>query len=131
MPRRRNEAPPPKYSFITVESKGSDVSWLKVHSGSVRRHAAYWGGPSKSQREDEKNREKRQGDTFAIMPDTDEAEVAAGRPSSIKYCITFPDGQERGKSLRESASLNKTSQFGRPSMRVLYNPMHLRRQERS
>jgi hypothetical protein len=90
MPRRRDREPPPKYSFVIVEPKGNDVSWLKVHSGSVRSHAAYWGGPGKVQHEDEKNSIKQYDDTVAIVPDADKGGGAAARkPLSKMYRIRF------------------------------------------
>ena len=90
MPRHRNREPVPKYSFVNVEPKGNDVNWLKVHSGSVRRHAAYWGGPGKFLCEDEKNSIKRHDNTVAIVSDTDKGRgAAAHQPSSKKYRIRF------------------------------------------
>jgi hypothetical protein len=88
MPRRKNKEPVPKYSFITVDPERTNVSWLKVHSGSVRRHAAYWGGPGKFQNENENDSSKQQGDTVAIVSDANEDRVeAAGEPWSERYCI--------------------------------------------
>jgi hypothetical protein len=88
MPRRKNTEALPKYSFVAVESNGNDVSWIKLHSGSARRHAAYWGGPSKFQGEDEKNRIKQHEDTIAIVSDADEIESAAVcHPLNKKYVI--------------------------------------------
>lgn len=90
MPRRGNREPLPKYSFITVEPKENDVSWLKVHSGSLRRHAAYWGGPAKFQGEDERNSVGRHDDVITIESDADEGAGAATRqPSSKMYRIWF------------------------------------------
>jgi hypothetical protein len=96
MPRRRNREPQPKYSFINVEPKGTSVSCHKSQSSTVRRHAAYWGGPAKLPSEDEKN----SFDTVAIVSDADEGEAAAARqPSSKWYRIQFRNETERRKSL--------------------------------
>jgi hypothetical protein len=82
MPRSRNREPLPKYSFVTVEPNKSDVSWIKVHSGSVRRHAASWGGPGKFHFEDEKNSLKQHDDTVEIVSDADNGAGAAARQAS-------------------------------------------------
>jgi hypothetical protein len=82
MPRRQIKEPLPKYSFVTVEPKGNDVSWLKVYSGSMRSHAAYWGGSAKFQAEDEKDSTEEHDDT--AISDADKDEGAAARKLSNK-----------------------------------------------
>ena len=53
MPARKKTKPPPNFSFVTLDFGANDVKWLKVHSGSVRSHAAYWGGAAKCRRQDD------------------------------------------------------------------------------
>jgi hypothetical protein len=90
MPRRRHRKPLPKYSFVTVKPKANGVSWLKVYSGSMRSHAAYWGGPSKFQCEDEKDSIKQHDDTVAIASDGDKGGGAMTHElSSKRYHIPF------------------------------------------
>src|ERR1700761_2911777 len=55
MPSRRKDiAHHPKFTFVSLEFEAKGKSWIKIHSGAPRSHAAYWGGPAKHQRQDEK-----------------------------------------------------------------------------
>jgi hypothetical protein len=87
MPRRQILKPLPKYSFINVDPKGDDISWLKVHSGSVRRHAAYWGGAGRYQNEDEKKSVEEHDDTVVTVSEVENDEMTAAPQSSSQECV--------------------------------------------
>jgi hypothetical protein len=65
MPSRKNIKPPPNFSFVTLEYKPKEISWVKVHSGVARSHAAYWGGSAKHRRQGSKQIAGQQGGSTA------------------------------------------------------------------
>lgn len=69
--RRKNIKPPPSLSFVTLDFGAHGVNWLKVHSGAVRRHAAYWGGPERHQRRGEGERGQRGRTAYVSGTDKD------------------------------------------------------------
>ena len=56
MPSSKKIRPPPSFSFVTTRLEADGVSWLKIHSGATRSHAAYWGGPLNNNHHDNKTR---------------------------------------------------------------------------
>jgi hypothetical protein len=50
MPCRKSTNGRSNFAFVTLGLELKNANWLKVHSGAVRAHAAYWGGSAKSQR---------------------------------------------------------------------------------
>ena len=63
MPSRKHIKPPPTFSFVTLEFEAKETRWLKIHSGAVRSHSAYWGGPARHRRQAKKHTAEQQGDT--------------------------------------------------------------------
>jgi len=55
MPSRKHIKPPPTFSFVTLEFEAKETRWLKIHSGAVRSHSAYWGGPARHRRQAKKH----------------------------------------------------------------------------
>jgi hypothetical protein len=51
MPSGKVVKPPPTFSFINLGHEATETSWLKIHSGAARRHAAYWSGSGKHRRQ--------------------------------------------------------------------------------
>ena len=85
MPSRRKTKPPPQFSFVTLDFDGTAVSWLNIHSGAVRRHAAYWGGPVKHQ---EKNDVARPQRTYtSIISSTDTTSYLQNSDESAPGCV--------------------------------------------
>jgi hypothetical protein len=50
MPCRKNTNPRPNFAFVPVGLEAKQATWLKLHTGAARSHAAYWGGSAKRQR---------------------------------------------------------------------------------
>jgi hypothetical protein len=63
MPCRENTKRRPNFAFVSVGLEAKEVTWLKLHSGAIRSHAAYWGGSAKHQRKHA---------TRIASPDTDQ-----------------------------------------------------------
>lgn len=58
MPSRKHIKPLPNFSFVPLEFNGQETNWRKIHSGTVRSHAAYWGGSARDQRPGKKQSPK-------------------------------------------------------------------------
>jgi hypothetical protein len=87
MPSRKKDVKaPPKFSFVPLAFGAEDKSWLKIHSGAARSHAAYWGGPAKSQRHRQVH-----GDNKEAEPANLKASKAT---TSLSETACFPHGLE-------------------------------------
>lgn len=115
MPSRKNIKPPPNFSFVNAEFEGKGVKWLKVHSGAVRSHAAYWGGPAKCQRQG-----KKQGGG----PDTDD--IVSVSPSKGSYVVESVSGHSATSRCRKSTRPRKSVKATTlSSLREFCTPPHI------
>ena len=82
MPCRKNIKPPSKFSFVSVDCEGNDRSWLKLHSGATRSHAAYWGGSGKHQPQSKRQDAGEHRESSTSVPSTNKCSLTHnGEPS--------------------------------------------------
>ena len=95
--------PPPSFAFVTLKLEGQAVSWLKVHSGAVRSHAAYWGGPMRRKRQEKKRNAADQRAGPNVVAVADEAPGPAKDVKPVLGCFSAPNVEGGGCPKRKNA----------------------------
>jgi hypothetical protein len=98
MPSRKTIRPPPNFSFVPLELEGKETSWLKVHSGAARSHAAYWGGSARHQRQEKCQAAEQQDNAVAPASDTDRNASPANDTKPIFRYFVAPTVRRRNLS---------------------------------
>ncbi|KAI9739983.1 MAG: hypothetical protein M1818_005039 [Claussenomyces sp. TS43310] len=75
--RKKRKSSPPNFSFVTEVFEAKENTWLKMYSGSARRHAAYWGGSARYQREGKRQFTEQQDNANTSVSDADEKDTSS------------------------------------------------------
>lgn len=102
---RKKAKPPPSLSFVTPYVGPHGVTWLKVHSGAARSHAAYWGGPERNHYPDKEQIEQQRNPNCASHTDNDFGINGSAKSASSP----FPDPTVRRCRSTKAANAKVTT----------------------
>lgn len=119
MPSRKSIKPPPSFSFVAMNFDEKEVNWLKIHSRSLRSHAAYWGGAVKYQKQSKNPSSGLQSnDARTTVSKTDSILSYRNESRVASKCLIVSSQQHRKYTRQKNADPNvKFSMVGSEAIR--------------